>query len=53
MFCMLQKVDQELEEKKKKEGLQRGDTRERRTESNGVRERGRHRGITKQKAEEK
>ena len=41
------------EKKKRKEDeLQRGGTRERRPERNGIRDRGRHRGSTKQKTEE-
>ena len=38
--------------KRKEEELQRGGTRERRPERNGIRDRGRHRGSTKQKTEE-
>ena len=55
LLLLFQKIHQELEQKKRKrkeEELQRGGTRERRPERNGVRDRGRHRGSTKQKTEE-
>ena len=51
MLLLFQKIHQELEQKEKEE-LQRGGTRERRPERNGVMDRERHRGSTKQKTED-